>query len=144
MYARGTIVGLTRGSGKAHIARAVLDSIAFQVTDLVRAMNADAPCPITTLRVDGGASVSNILMQIQADLLRTPVDRPTQVETTAFGAAALAGLAVGVWKDLEELEGLRRSQYVFRPLRDEVECDREYRQWRRAVERAQSWIENEL
>ena len=144
MYARGTIVGLTRGSGKAHIARAVLDSIAFQVTDLVRAMNADAPCPITTLRVDGGASVSNILMQIQADLLRTPVDRPAQVETTAFGAAALAGLAVGVWKDLEELEGLRRSQYVFRPLRDEAECDREYRQWRRAVERAQSWIENEL
>ena len=144
MYARGTIVGLTRGSGKAHIARAVLDSIAFQVTDLVRAMNADAPCPITTLRVDGGASVSNILMQIQADLLRTPVDRPSQVETTAFGAAALAGLAVGVWKDLEELEGLRRSQYVFRPLRDEAECDREYRRWRRAVERAQSWIENEL
>ena len=89
MYARGTIVGLTRGSTRAHIARAVLDSIAFQVTDLVRAMNADAPCPITTLRVDGGASVSDILLQTQADLLRLPVDRPDQVETTAFGAAAL-------------------------------------------------------
>ena len=81
MYARGTIVGLTRGTTKAHIARAVLDAIAFQVTDLVQAMNADAPCPITTLRVDGGASVSDIMMQTQADLLRLPVDRPAQVET---------------------------------------------------------------
>lgn len=109
MYARGTIVGITRGTTKAHIARAVLDAIAFQVADLVRAMNADAPCPITTLRVDGGASVSDILMQTQADLLRLPVDRPTQVETTAFGAAALAGLAVGVWENLQEVGQLRRS-----------------------------------
>ena len=137
-------MGWTRGSTKAHIARAVLDSIAFQVTDLVKAMNEDAPCPITTLRVDGGASVSNLLMQIQADLLRIPVDRPTQVETTAFGAAALAGLAVGVWKDLKELEALRRSQYVFRPQRTEIDCAEDYRQWRRAVERARSWIENDL
>ena len=144
MYARGTIVGLTRGSTKAHIARAVLDSIAFQVTDLIKAMNEDAPCPITTLRVDGGASVSNILMQIQADHLRIPVDRPSQVETTAFGAAALAGLAVGVWSGLEELEGLRHSQYVFQPRRAEGDCAEDYRQWRRAVERARSWIENEL
>ena len=137
-------MGLTRGYGKAHIERALLDSIAFQVTDLVRAMNADAPCPITTLRVDGGASVSNILMQIQADHLRIPVDRPSQVETTAFGAAALAGLAVAVWKNLEELEHLRRSQYVFRPQRAEEECEKEYRQWTRAVERARDWIENEV
>ena len=144
MYARGTMVGLTRGSTKAHIARAVLDSIAFQVTDLVRAMNADAPGPITTLRVDGGASVSDILMQTQADLLRLPVDRPTQVETTAFGAAALAGLAAGVWSGLPELEGLRRSQHVFRPQRAEADCSADYRQWRRAVERARSWIENDV
>ena len=144
MYARGTMVGLTRGSTKAHIARAVLDSIAFQVTDLVRAMNADASCPITTLRVDGGASVSDILMQTQADLLRLPVDRPTQVETTAFGAAALAGLAAGVWSGLPELEGLRRSQHVFRPQRAEADCSADYRQWRRAVERARSWIENDV
>jgi len=144
MYARGTIVGLTRGSTKAHIARAVLDSIAFQVTDLVRAMNADAPCPITTLRVDGGASVSDILMQTQADLLWLPVDRPAQVETTAFGAAALAGLAAGVWSGLPELEGLRRSQHVFRPQRAEADCAADYRQWRRAVERARSWIENDV
>ena len=144
MYARGAIVGLTRGSTRAHIARAVLDSIAYQVTDLVQAMNEDASCPITTLRVDGGASVSNIIMQTQADLLRLPVDRPTQVETTAFGAAALAGLAVGVWSGTEELEQLRRSQYVFRPQREEAACAADYRQWRRAVGRACEWIENEV
>ena len=143
MYARGTIVGITRGTTKAHIARAVLDAIAFQVTDLVRVMNEDAPCPITALRVDGGASVSDILMQTQADLLRLPVDRPAQVETTAFGAAALAGLAAGVWSGLEELEGLRRSQHVFLPQRDEAECRADYRQWQRAVERARSWIDAE-
>ena len=141
MYARGTILGLTRGSTRAHIARAVLDAIALQVTDLVRAMNADAPCPIPTLRVDGGASVSDILMQIQADLLGIPVDRPAQVETTAFGAAALAGLAAGVWKDTGELEKLRRSQHVFTPLRSGADCGREYRRWQRAVERARAWAE---
>ena len=144
MYARGTIVGLTRGSTKAHIARAVLDSIAYQVTDLVRVMNADAPCPLTTLRVDGGASISDIMMQTQADLLRLPVDRPAQVETTAFGAAALAGLAVGLWRDTAELEGLRRSQHVFLPQRDEAACAADYAQWRRAVARAGAWIENEV
>ena len=143
MYARGTILGLTRGSTRAHIARAVLDAIALQVTDLVRAMNADAPCPIPTLRVDGGASVSDILMQIQADLLGIPVDRPAQVETTAFGAAALAGLAAGVWKDTGELEKLRRSQHVFTPLRSEADCGREYRRWQRAVERARAWAEDQ-
>ena len=144
MYARGTIVGLTRGTTKAHIARAVLDAIAFQVTDLVRAMDEDAPCPITVLRVDGGASVSDIMMQIQADLLRIGVDRPDQVETTAFGAAAMAGLSAGVWSGMEELDGLRRSQCVFRPLRDEAACAADYARWRRAVDRSRNWIENEL
>ena len=144
MYARGTIVGLTRGTTKAHIARAVLDAIAFQVTDLVQAMNADAPCPITTLRVDGGASVSDIMMQTQADLLRLPVDRPAQVETTAFGAAALAGLAAGVWGSLEEVAALRRSQHVFLPQRTQAACEAQYRLWRRAVDRALRWIENDV
>ena len=143
MYARGTIVGLTRGTTKAHIARAVLECIAFQTADLVRVMNEDAPCPLTGLRVDGGASVSDILMQIQADLLRLPVDRPAQVETTAFGAAALAGLAAGVWKDTGELEKLRRSQHVFTPLRSGEDCGREYRRWQRAVERARAWAEDQ-
>ena len=143
MYARGTIVGLTRGSTRAHIARAVLDSIAFQVADLVEAMNADAPCPLTTLRVDGGAAVSDILMQTQADLLRLPVDRPAQVETTAFGAAALAGLAVGMWSNLEELAALRRSQHVFLPVREEAACAEACRRWRRAVQCSRGWIEND-
>lgn len=142
MYARGTIVGLTRGSNKAHIARAVLDAIALQVTDLVRAMNEDAPCPLTDLRVDGGASVSDVMMQIQADLLRISVDRPAQVETTAFGAAALAGLATGVWQNFEELEKLRRSQHVFTPVREEEDCAAEYRRWQRAVERARDWAKS--
>ena len=144
MYARGTIVGLTRGSTKAHIARAVLECIAYQTADLVRVMNADAPCPLTELRVDGGASVSDILMQIQADLLRLPVDRPTQVETTAFGAAALAGLAVGVWHGFDELAALRRSQCVFRPQREEEACLADLARWHRAVERSRSWIENNV
>ena len=107
-------------------------------------MNDDAPCALTVLRVDGGASVSDILMQTQADLLRLPVDRPAQVETTAFGAAALAGLAAGVWGSMEELERLRLSQHVFLPRRDEAACAVDYAQWRRAVERSRSWIENEL
>ena len=141
MYARGAIVGITRGTTRAHIARATLDSIAFQVTDLVRTMNGDADCPITTLRVDGGASVSDILMQTQADLLRLPVDRPAMVETTAFGAAALAGLSAGVWSGMEELEGLRRSQHVFRPEREESACAGDYCRWRRAVERSAAWAE---
>ena len=144
MYARGTIVGLTRGTTKAHIARAVLECIAFQTADLVRVMNEDAPCPLTGLRVDGGASVSDILMQIQADLLRLPVDRPAQVETTAFGAAALAGLAAGVWQSFDQLAALRRSQCVFRPQRAEAACAADMECWHRAVERSRSWIENNV
>ncbi|MBR3641616.1 MAG: glycerol kinase GlpK, partial [Oscillibacter sp.] len=143
MYARGTIVGLTRGTTKAHIARAVLDCIALQVKDLVCAMNEDAPRPVDTLRVDGGASVSDILMQIQADLLGVEVDRPAQVETTAFGAAALAGLAAGVWSDLEEIKKLRRSERVFRPRQNAEESERAYRRWKRAVERARDWARGE-
>ena len=144
MYARGIIVGLTRGTTKAHIARAVLECIAFQTADLVRVMNEDAPCPLTGLRVDGGASVSDILMQIQADLLRLPVDRPAQVETTAFGAAALAGLAAGVWQGFDQLAALRRSQCVFRPQRAEAACAADMERWHRAVERSRSWIENNV
>ena len=144
MYARGAVLGITRGTGRGHLARAVLECIAYQTADLVRVMNADAPCPLTELRVDGGASVSDILMQIQADLLRLPVDRPAQVETTAFGAAALAGLAVGVWNGFDELAALRRSQCVFRPQREEEACLADLARWHRAVERSRSWIENNV
>ena len=142
MYARGAILGLTRGTGRAHIARAVLECIAYQVTDLMLAMRQDAGCDIACLRVDGGASVSDLLMQMQADSLRIPVDRPAMVETTAFGAAALAGLACGLWKSREELRALRRSDRVFRPRRVQSECDEEYRLWKRAVSRAADWIEH--
>lgn len=142
MYARGSILGITRGTGRAHIARAVLECIAYQVTDLMLAMRQDAGCDITTLRSDGGASVSDILMQLQADLLRIPVDRPEMVETTAFGAAALAGLSCGLWNDLDELRGLRRSQRIFTPSRPQADCDRDYRLWKRAVSRASDWIEH--
>ena len=144
MYARGTIVGLTRGTTKAHIARAVLECNAYQTADLVRVMNEDAPCPLTELRVDGGASVSDILMQIQADLLRLPVDRPAQVETTAFGAAALAGLATGVWQSFGAVAALRRSQCVFRPQREEAACAADMDRWHRALERSRGWIENNM
>ena len=144
MYARGAILGVTRGTGRAHIARAVLSCIAAQVTDLMLAMRQDAGCDIALLRADGGASVSDVLLQMQADLLRIPVDRPEMVETTAFGAAALAGLAVGVWHGFDELAALRRSQCVFRPQREEKTCLADLARWHRAVERSRSWIENNV
>ena len=142
MYARGAILGVTRGTGRAHIARAVLSCIAAQVTDLMLAMRQDAGCDIALLRADGGASVSDVLLQMQADLLRIPVDRPEMVETTAFGAAALAGLNCGMWESLEELSALRRSDRVFTPQRVQAECDDAYRMWKRAVQRAGDWIEH--
>jgi glycerol kinase len=142
MYARGAVLGITRGTNRNHLARAVLQCIAFQVTDLMMAMRMDAGCDISTLKVDGGASVSDILLQMQADLLRINVDRPAMVETTAFGAAALAGLSCGLWKDLDEIAALRRSDAVFQPRRVQADTDAEYRLWKRAVGRAADWIEH--
>ena len=142
MYARGAILGITRGTGRAHIARAVLECIAYQVTDLMMAMRQDAGCDITCLRTDGGASVSDILMQMQSDLLQIPVDRPAMVETTAFGAAALAGLYCGMWKDTDEIAALRRSDRIFLPRRTQADCDEQYRLWKRAVGRSADWIEH--
>ena len=142
MYARGAILGITRGTNRAHVARAVLEGIAYQVADLMAAMRQDAGCEITVLRVDGGASVSDVMMQMQSDLLHLCVDRPKMVETTAFGAAALAGLSCGVWTSPEELSALRQSDRVFMPQRAQAECEAAYRQWKRAVERASGWIEH--
>ena len=142
MYARGAILGITRGTNRAHIARAVLACIAYQVTDLMLAMRQDAGCDITALRADGGASVSDLLMQMQADLLQIPVDRPAMVETTAFGAAALAGLSCGLWSGLDEVRALRRSDRIFTPHRTQADCDQDYRLWKRAVSRAADWIEH--
>jgi glycerol kinase len=141
MYARGTIVGLTRGVNRAHFARAVLESIAFQMTDLLEAMTKDSGIKLSELRVDGGASVSNIMMQIQANLIRTMVNRPKTVETTALGAAYLAGLAIGMWSDLDEIEKNREVERVFIPDMEQADRDKLYRGWLRAVERSKGWEE---
>lgn len=141
MYARGAIVGLTRGSTRAHIARAALEGIAYQVKDLLDAMEKDAGEPLSVLRVDGGASVNNFMMQFQSDILRKPIDRPKMVETTAFGAAFLAGLAVGVWKDIGDIASIRESDRVFTPEMDVTEAAALYKKWLRAVERAAKWEE---
>lgn len=141
MYARGCIVGLTRGVNRAHISRAVLESITYQMTDLLEAMHEDSGIDIADLRVDGGASVSNIMLQIQADMIQSKVDRPKVVETTALGAAYLAGLAVGVWKDLEDIETNRQVDRIFEPQMDKSRRDELYKGWKKAVERSKSWID---
>ena len=143
MYARGTIVGLTRGVNRAHFARAVLESIAFQVTDLLEAMAKDSQITLSELRVDGGASISNIMMQIQANLIRTMVNRPKTVETTALGAAYLAGLAVGMWKSLDEIEHNREVEKVFIPKIAKADRDKIYNGWLRAVDRSKDWATEE-
>ncbi len=140
MYARGAIVGLTRGSSKEHIIRATLESIAYQTRDVLEAMEADAGIKLKTLRVDGGAVQNDFLMQFQADLLGCGVERPTISETTALGAAYLAGLAVGYWKNQEELIGKWNLQTLFTPKMEESERSQLYDGWKRAVERAKGWI----
>lgn len=141
MYARGAIVGLTRGSTKAHIARAALEGIAYQVKDLLDAMESDAGENLSVLRVDGGASVNNFLLQFQSDMLRKPIDRPQMVETTAFGAAFLAGLATGVWSSVDEIKKLRKSDRIFEPIMDESDAEKLHATWLRAVERSANWEE---
>ena len=138
-YARGALVGITRGTTKAHIARAALEAIAFQVRDVLDAMRADTGIAIAELRVDGGASVNDLLMQLQADLLGVRVVRPTITETTALGAAYLAGLAVGVWKSVDEIAAKWKVDRVFEPAMDETLRDAKVKAWARAVERARGW-----
>ena len=140
-YARGTIVGITRGTTKAHIARAVLEGIAYQVKDLLDAMEADAASPLAVLRVDGGASVSRFMMQFEADIMRRPIDRPKTVETTAMGAAFLAGLASGVWHNLTDIQTLRQTDTIFEPGMDIQQADKLLAGWHRAVERSRDWAE---
>ncbi len=142
MYARGTIVGLTRGANAAHICRSVLEAIAYQMTDLLEAMKNDSDISLSELRVDGGASVSDIMMQIQSDMIRTNVNRPKMVETTAIGAAYLAGLAVGFWKDTAEIEKIRQVDKIFEPKMDMEKREKRYRGWLRAVERSRDWVEH--
>jgi glycerol kinase len=138
-YARGTITGITRGTTSAHIARATLESIAFQVADLLSAMESDAGIPLAELRVDGGAVVNNLLMQFQADLLGVPVIRPRVVETTALGAAYLAGLATGYWKNREEIARQWKQDKAFHPAMDANNAAELQRKWRQALDRAKGW-----
>ncbi len=138
-YARGTIVGLTRGSNRAHIARAALEGIAFQVADVLTAMESDSGVRIEELRVDGGAARNNLLMQIQADVLGVPVTRPLNPETTVLGATYLAGLAVGYWPDQEAIAKQWAVDRRFTPAISEEERRKKQAEWKRALERARSW-----
>ncbi len=142
-FARGTIVGLTRGSGKAHIVRAALESIAYQVKDVVKAMEDDAGEKISGLRVDGGASANNFLMQFQADMLGASVTRPVVMETTALGAAYLSGLASGVWKNTDELQQQWKADQVYEPVMEPSEKEKLLKNWHKAVERSKSWLDRE-
>jgi glycerol kinase len=142
-HARGTIVGLTRGSTRAHIARAALQSIAFQNWDLLEAMEADSGIPIRELRVDGGATANNLLMQFQSDILDTRVVRPKITETTALGAACLAGLATGFWSGLEEISQHWQSDKIFEPSMAEDTRRGLLKGWQRAIRAAKAWAEDE-
>jgi glycerol kinase len=138
-HARGTIVGITRGTSSAHIARAALESIAFQSYDLLKSMEGDAGIPIAELRVDGGATHNNMLMQFQSEIVNTKVVRPTMVETTALGAAYLAGLAVGFWQDIEELRSKWQVDKIFTPTIDEVQRAEHILGWERAIKATNNW-----
>jgi glycerol kinase len=138
-HARGTIVGITRGTSAAHIARAALESIAFQSYDLLKAMEGDAGIPIAELRVDGGATHNNMLMQFQADIVNTKVVRPTIVETTALGAAYLAGLAVGFWKDVASLQSMWQIDKSFTPNIKEEQRAESIQGWQRAIKATNHW-----
>jgi glycerol kinase len=140
-YARGTIVGLTRGTGRAHIVRATLESIAYQTRDVVDAMKADSGLTLQALRVDGGAVRNDFLMQFQADVLGVPVQRPAVTETTALGAAYLAGLATEFWASADELAHHWAVEKTFEPKIDSYERDGMYAGWKRAVERAKAWVQ---
>ncbi|MFT3936866.1 MAG: glycerol kinase GlpK [Chitinophagaceae bacterium] len=138
-YARGSIFGITRGTTKAHIARAALESIAYQVTDILKAMESDAGISIKELRVDGGATINNQLMQFQSDILHVPVVRPTVYETTALGAAYLAGLAVGFWKNIEEVQKQWQADKTFKPAMETEKINTLLKGWQRAVKASIAW-----
>jgi glycerol kinase len=142
-YARGTIIGLTRGSNAGNIARATLESMAYQTRDVIEAMTADSGVDLTTLRVDGGAVVDNLLMQFQADVLGVPVQRPKVAETTALGAAYLAGLAVGFWQNQEEVAAQWAIDHTFEPSMSAADRDKLYDGWKRAVKRSEGWEQPE-
>ena len=143
MNARGMIIGLTRGTTKAHIVRATLDSLAYQTRDVLGSMEADSGNRLAALKVDGGAVANNLLMQFQADLLGVPVDRPQITETTALGAAYLAGLATGVWASKEDLKKSWQLDTRFTPALDKKDADKLYKGWKKAVKHAANWLADE-
>jgi glycerol kinase len=138
-YARGTIIGITRGTNRGHIARAALEGIAFQVADVLDAMKQDAGSPIEELRVDGGACVNDLLMQFQSDIMQVPVIRPKVIETTALGAAFLAGLAVGYWSDVAEIQKVWQTDKVFQPSMSADEVATRRSRWTEALSRSKQW-----
>jgi len=142
-YARGTIVGITRGVNKYHIIRATLESLAYQVNDVLEAMKADSDMQLSTLKVDGGASVNDFLMQTQSDIIQAPVSRPSCVETTAMGAAYLAGLAVGYWKNKEDVIKNWSVNRVFMPALEKEIRDERVKGWNKAVKYAYGWAKEE-
>ncbi len=142
-YARGAIVGITRGTTDAHIARAALEGIAFEVADLVSAMEDDAGAGLSELRVDGGAAANDLLMQFQSDLLQTPVVRPTVLETTALGSAYMAGLAVGYWRSTEDIAANWQVDRRFEPGMSEADATRLLGRWHEAVARSKAWVEED-
>lgn len=141
MYARGAIVGLTRGVNKNHIIRATLESIAYQAKDILMAMEEDSQIKLSTIKVDGGACVNNFLMQFQSDILGVPVERPQVIETTALGAAYLAGLAVGFWSSKEEIANKWNIDQTFNPQMNTEEREKLYKGWKKAIGRAENWVE---
>jgi len=141
-YARGTIVGITRGTNKNHIIRATLESIAYQVNDVISAMEADSGIHLNHLNVDGGASSNGFLMQFQADIINAPVTRPSCIETTAKGAAYLAGLAVGFWKDVREVSKNRQIACIFEPHMEQEERDKKIKGWNKAVKYSYGWAKD--
>jgi glycerol kinase len=137
--AKGTMFGITRGTTDAHIARASLEAIAYQTMDILKAMEADSEIDIEELRVDGGATVNDMLMQFQSDVLNTTTVRPKVTETTALGAAYLAGLAVGFWKDMEEIQAIWKEDVKFQPTKDQDKIQDGIKGWYRAINALQSW-----
>jgi glycerol kinase len=139
--ARGSFFGITRGTSKAHLTRAALESIAYQVRDVLVAMEKDSGEPVKELRVDGGATANNFLMQFQSDIIQAAIRRPQIIETTAIGAAFLAGLAIGYWKDVEALHQLWQSDRDFKPKMDQKDVDHLLHFWHKAVDRSKNWVE---
>ena len=140
MYARGAIFGLTRDTGKNHLIKATLESLAYQSRDLIHAMQEDSKIELSSLKVDGGACSNNVLMQFQSDILNTSIERPENIESTALGAAYLAGIAVGLWQQ----DGILKNKNIeknFIPKMEKLIREKKYKGWQKAVKRSMNWIE---